>query len=229
MKKILLVSAVALCAASTASAHNWYAGVGLGWKQSNYKGDFKALDVGAPNGSSQTAKLSMSKEGFLAKVFAGHKFKGEVLDWFVQLNGGFDASKKAKKDVSLNIGLVNMNGSTSFVRRLGFLGVDLGVSKDIKGVDCSFKIGALVSQFEVGYSSTQDPAYTGKNTTYAVGFAPGIGLEKNLGMLSFGMTYEYQMHTALKHRSSYQRVSSEGNVLLKPRDHVVMMQLKKSF
>lgn len=227
MKKILLVSAVALCAASTASAHNWYAGVGLGWKEGKYKGELSQADLTGGDGWF-AAKGTFSKGSAFGGFFGGHKFTLPSYNVFLQLNASMDAKTQTKKVLNPS----NVRAMEGSMRRVGSMGVDLGVAKEFKNIDFSAKLGLIVSQFEMAINLTTNPGtnYSGKKATqYGVGFTPGIGIGKSMGSYAVGFNYEYQIYGRAKYTTDLTTNGRVVSLKTNPRYHVMTLSVKKDF
>lgn len=230
MKKILMVAGLlsSITVSQNATA-GWYGGVGVGWKSGRFNGNFTGTDVSGPAGPSEEAKGKFSQDSFLGGVFLGHSFKGSM-DWFVQLNASYDADKKSKKKLDLP-GASGISDAEMKVRRVGSFGLDLGVTKNMKGLDFSLKVGAMISKFDVGFEdlTVGNNEFAPMGTRYVLGFAPGFGVEKKVGPVDIGLKYEYQMYNQLSYSSTQRSESHEGVVKTNPRYHVVALTFKKEF
>lgn len=231
MKKILLVSAVALCAASTASAHNWYAGVGLGWKEGKYKGELSTTNLAGINPPSYTAKTSFSKGSALGSVFGGHKFTFSSYDVFLQLNASKDFGRADKKSVSPKSAVGGgIETADISIQRLGSVGLDVGISKSFRVVDVYVKAGLVAAQFEFKLTdTTPGHIFSTKASRYGIGFAPGLGMEKNLGSMTMGFGYEYQLYNKVQYNNSDHVNDNTNSISANPRYHVFALSIKKAF
>lgn len=230
MKKILLVSAIALCAASTASAHNWYAGVGLGWKEGKYKGEMSTDNLAAAS-HPYLSKASFSKGSSLGSVFGGHKFTLNSCDVFVQLNASKDFAKTNKKSVSPNSTAVGgVETADISIQRLGTVGLDVGISKSFRAMDVYVKAGLVAAQFEFKLTdTTPNHLFSTKSSRYGIGFAPGVGVEKNLGSMTMGFGYEYQLYNKVQYNSADVTRGNSNLLWTSPRYHVFALSIKKVF
>jgi opacity protein-like surface antigen len=228
MKKFLFLSAAVLCVASTASAHNWYAGVGLGWKEGKFKGELSTRNLAGLNPPTYTAKSSFSKGTTLGSVFGGHKFTFNACDVFVQINASKDFGKAGKKSVTTST--ANLSSADISIQRLGAVGVDVGISKTFKIVDAYVKVGVVGAQFEFKMTdTTANHTFSTKASRYGIGFAPGFGLEKNLGSVSVGFGYEYQLYNKVQYNSDDGSTGNATSVFASPRYHVFALSIKKTF
>lgn len=228
MKKILLVSAIALCAASTANAHNWYAGVGLGWKEGKYKGEMSTRNLAGANPPSYISKASFAKGSGLGSVFGGHKFTLSSCDVFLQLNASRDFGKTGKKSVTTPS--VHLSNADISIQRLGTVGLDVGLSKSFNTVDVYVKAGLIASQFQFKLTdTTPGSTFSTKASRYGIGFAPGFGIEKNLGSMALGVGYEYQLYNKVQYNSGDSSTENDTSLWGSPRYHVFALSIKKVF
>lgn len=230
MKKFLAISAIALSAASTANAHNWYAGVGLGWKEGKFKGTFLTDNLAAAS-NPYLSKASFSKGSAFGSLFGGHKFTLNACDIFVQFNASKDFGKADKKSVSPNSTAVGGIGTADVsIQRLGTVGMDVGVSKSFKGVDVYVKMGLVASQFEFKLTdTTPNQPFSTKSSRCGIGFAPGLGFEKNLGSMALGFGYEYQLYKKVQYNNNDPAKANYNSIWASPRYHVFALNIKKAF
>jgi opacity protein-like surface antigen len=210
-----------LAAASTGLANNWYVGAGVGYTKAS-----ASTGVGAVNStpSSASDRKNLTSSSMVGGIVAGHTFHCNSFNWFIQGRGLWDnAELKADFDLAAAFGKNSIK-----INRSGTLAFDVGVTKPFHEIDFSLKLGVLLSKFDIKYS---DPArsFTAKKNSYAWGIAPGVSVEKNLGFMTIGLNYEYQIYQVLKH--SFANVTSRisYDVRPKPRYHSFMVTIKKAF
>ena len=229
MKKALLCGLVALGSANLASAEGWYAGAGLGYKQSAYTGH-AGFQYTLSNGAWSTSKADFSKGDFLVTLSGGYKFSFSEADVFVALNGTLDHQRAEKKVVS-NKSVVPSQDQLS-IRRTGNIGIDVGISKNVWDLDWSLKVGAALGRFDLNVSelTAANDSFSSSKKKWALGFAPGFSVEKQVGSgVSVGITYEYQIYQKVKFAAKNSETNNSYSGSGTPKYHVFTLGVKKSF
>ncbi|MBM3610295.1 MAG: hypothetical protein FJX18_02045 [Alphaproteobacteria bacterium] len=206
--------------ASTGHANNWYVGAGLGYTKANASTKVDAVDATPDFGRD---KKSFTSSSILGTIFVGHTFHCNEFSWFVQGRGLWD-NAELKSDVNL---AAPFNKDSVKINRTGTLGFDVGATKSFYDIDFSLKLGVLLSKFDVKYDDLQG-VLKERKSSYGWGFAPGLSVEKNLGFMTMGLNYEYQIYAPLKQEFSEINTSSRFSVRSKPRYHSVMITVKKA-
>lgn len=208
--------------ASTGHANNWYVGAGLGYTKANASTGVGAIDHTALHVGND--KKNLASSSILGTILVGHTFHCNEFSWFVQGRGLWD-NAELKSDVNL---AAPFNKDSVKINRTGTLGFDVGATKSFYDIDCSLKLGLLLSKFDVKYDDLTGDLKERKSS-YGWGFAPGLSVEKNLGFMTMGLHYEYQIYAPLKQDFSEISLQERYSVRSKPRYHSVMVTVKKEF
>jgi len=251
MKKSLLLGLSTLALITTATAsharmndNSWYVCAGASWIATNMENKYSlATDVnGLDNLNTTTKKIGLEdKDAFGGTFLVGYNFDFMNWDTFVEFSYGFDSTTAESRD-TINHGVTDSEDNivVNRLRRphtyaLG-IGVNKNLSKDLAGY---FKLSALFSQFdiinkmEVFESDTSINKHV-NHKKWALGWAPTVGLSKELGNgLNLRADYSYQMYATVKKSMNLipgaiigERATTNNKI--KPRYHVVGITLTKA-
>ena len=236
MKKIITISMTALTlglglgSSVTANAKGWYVGAGAGGVSTRQGTTLSQYEAGGA-GRTEQGKQTTSNQNFQGSIFAGHVFEATSFDWFFQANGLMDNTKLRKTFISDGtVGTRGVSESTIQIQRRGTFSVDFGITKSVKNVDVSLKLGAVVSRFQSKINTpVGGPVFSSEKTSYLLGVVPGVSFGKAVGPVVLGLDYSYQIYGQLKSETVQKSRGLLNNVVTSPRYQSLMLTVKKSF
>ncbi len=239
MKKSLLLglSTLALIGTATVSHarmndNSWYVGAGASWIGTNMENKV-SLENG--NGDTGPSKVGLEdKSAFGGTFLVGYNFEVGSTKAFTELGYGFDSSSANGTKTLTDPGDATSDIDTT-LNRFNTYSLGIGTNFNIdQSLDAFVKVSILHSKFEVVSKSSNVAGGvnggTGIKKVSRWGWAPTIGLEKNLGSgFNLKADYSYQMYSRI--RSGIETsTTTDADTLNKinPRYHVVGLTLTKT-
>ena len=177
---------------------SWYAGLSVGNAIADDTTRVDSDDAGVPlDATSEDVTLTGTK------FFSGSVFVGKNIRSFSQgtLFGELSYSYNGEETSAVSNTAV-ADVKISIKRPMNF-GMSAGFSKPLKdNVSVFVKLGVLLSQFKTGFDDrARAQLYTGTDSQFAWGFAPSVGIQKDIGDMTIGLVYSYYLYQTLAAKS----------------------------